>query len=229
MKRRELVAGVASLGVLAGAGGILSRGLPTFEASDDGGSDDDSSSAPAEIRTIDAPGSAAGTITVPTDGVSVVTFFVTGCGQCQAQVSGVGRARSTLVDRYGDAVTALWLTYQTPETMPEDELREWWAELGGNWLVGYDPTPSIAATYGAVGYPVTIVIDEDGEKRWHENGVQAADRIVRAVESVLEEETGGSDESDGSDGIDEADGSDGTNEADGSDENAGTNETVGAV
>ncbi|RQG93404.1 TlpA family protein disulfide reductase [Natrarchaeobius chitinivorans] len=204
MRRRDLVAGVASVGVLAGAGAIVLGGLPTGGTDGDGATDDDaaadgdaaaddeadSSTEPLEIRTIDAQGSEAGTVSVPNDGVTVVMFFVTGCGNCQAQMPRLAEARSQLVDEYGDELTVVSVTYQTPETMPEDELRAWWADLGGDWYVGYDSSPSLATRYGVVGYPVTVVIDEAGEKRWDELGVIDARDIVGAVESVFGVETG---------------------------------------
>ncbi|RQG89923.1 TlpA family protein disulfide reductase [Natrarchaeobius halalkaliphilus] len=195
MNRRELVAGIGSVVLLAGAGGVMWRGLPAFADPADGSSDledaenqekSGETDGSLEVPTIDANGSEAGALTVPDRRATVATFFVTGCGQCQAQMPRLAEAHSTLEERHGDDVAVLSVTYQTPETMPENELREWWADLGGNWSVGYDPSPSLAATYGAVGYPVTIVVDENGEKHWHENGVQRANRIVRAAESVLE-------------------------------------------
>ncbi|MEY7850701.1 TlpA family protein disulfide reductase [Natrarchaeobius sp. A-rgal3] len=191
MNRREFVAGAASIGVLAGAGGVVRWGVPTF-GTDDPAPDDAESTADSgsqEIRTIDARGSEAGTVAVPNDGVTVAMFFVTGCGQCQAQIPRLAEAHDALLETSDDAVTVASITYQTPETMPEDELREWWADLGGNWYVGYDATPSLAASYGVVGYPATIVVDERGEKRWHEIGVQRSTDIVRAAESALERES----------------------------------------
>ncbi|TYT63640.1 TlpA family protein disulfide reductase [Natrialba swarupiae] len=196
MKRRELVAGTASIGVLAAGGGVVRWGVPTFGGEDRSSDDDEpdeDDQGPPEISTIDARGSDAGTVTVPNDGVTVAMFFVTGCGNCQAQMSHLAEARETLLERDGDRVTVLSITYQTPETMPEADLREWWADLGGNWYVGYDSSPSLAASYGVVGYPATIVVDEAGEKRWHEVGVQPSSDIVQATDSVLEGEPTGSD------------------------------------
>ncbi|AGB32633.1 alkyl hydroperoxide reductase/ Thiol specific antioxidant/ Mal allergen [Natrinema pellirubrum DSM 15624] len=188
MRRRELLAGVGSIGVLAGGTGVVLAGLPSFgtdePAADSDG--DDGSEWPIEVETIDARGSDGGTVTVPNDGITVAEFFVTGCGMCQSQMPRLAEARSRLVDDYGDDLTVLSVTYQSADSMPDDELRSWWRTHDGNWAVGRDTTSSLAANYGIVGYPVTTVIDHTGEKRWEKLGVGSSDDIVRAVEDAFE-------------------------------------------
>lgn len=187
MRRRELLAGVGSVGALAGGTGIVLGGLPSFggePAADTGG--DDGSEWPIEVATIDARGSDGGTVTVPNDGITLAEFFVTGCGKCQAQMPRLAEARSRLVDDYGDDLTVLSVTYQSADSMPDDELRSWWRNHDGNWAVGRDTTSSLAANYGIFGYPVTIVVDETGEKRWEKRGVGSSDDIVQAVEAAFE-------------------------------------------
>ncbi|SIS05642.1 TlpA family protein disulfide reductase [Natronorubrum thiooxidans] len=197
MNRRELLAGIGSVGVLGGAGTVLVRGLPSF--GDDGSetADGENDRNPLEVETIHAEGSEAGTFAVPTDGVTTIMFFTTGCGNCQAQMPRLAAAREELVDKHGDRVQFLSATYQTPDTLPEADLREWWTTHSGNWNVGYDS--GLAGSYGVVGFPVTIVVDTDGEKHWEETGVQGTDRIVGAVESVLETETFDTDATDEAD------------------------------
>lgn len=187
MNRRELIAGIGSVGVLGGAGTVLWRGLPSFSDASSGAADDENSNDPLEVETIDAQGSEAGSISVPDDSVMAIMFFSTGCGNCQAQMAQLAMAREELDGEYGDTVRFLSATYQTPETKPEDELREWWTTHSGNWHVGYDS--GLASSYSVVGFPVTIVVDTAGDKHWEETGVQSTDRIVDAVESVLETET----------------------------------------
>ncbi|SEV99412.1 Thiol-disulfide isomerase or thioredoxin [Natrinema salifodinae] len=185
MKRRELVAGLGSIGVLAGGTGVALRGLPSF-ADESSATSDDDSDGPIEVETVDAPGSQAGAMTVPTDDVTVVTFFVTGCGNCQAQIPRLAEARTELAAEYGDRVSFLSVTYQSPDRLPAAELREWWREHGGEWSVGYDGDTSLASAYGAVGYPATLVLDADGEKQWDVTRLVPAADIVDAAESVLE-------------------------------------------
>ena len=203
MNRRELIAGVGSLGVLGGAGAVLWNGLPSFGDNSPGSADDESTGDPLEVETIDAQGSEAGSITVPDDSVMAIMFFSTGCGSCQTQMQELGPAREELADQYGDAVRVMSVTYQTPETKPEDELREWWTTHDGDWHIGYDS--GLATSYNVVGFPVTIVVDTNGDKQWEENGVQSADRIVEAVESVLEAEAEAEDEASDEDTDSESD------------------------
>ncbi|WP_306056817.1 TlpA family protein disulfide reductase [Natronococcus wangiae] len=205
MKRRELVAGVGSLGVLAGAGALLRRGPPSFEdAEDDSPADDGTSDGPIEVETIEARGSDAGLMTVPSDGVTVLMCFVNACGICQSQVPRLAEARASLQEDHPDDVTFLSVTYDSREQIPPDELRDWWTTHGGNGYVSYD-AGELAQRYRVVGYPVTVVVDSDGEEHWRETGTTAASTVVGAVESVLEadaEDGDAPDEENGSEGSD---------------------------
>lgn len=219
MRRRDLLAGLGSLGVLGSGGALLWRGPLAIgnEGPPESDGADDEDDGPTEIETIDARGSEAGSITVPSDDVMVVMFFVTGCGNCQAQMPRLAEARARVRETHGDAVTFLSVTYQSFDRMPADELGEWWRTYDGDWYVGYDA--GLAQTYGVVGYPVTMVVDPDGEQRWVENGIVPADSIVDATESVLE--TVDTDGTDG--GGDDADGNEPA--ANESTENRAENET----
>lgn len=181
MNRRELLAGLGSAGALAGAGTLLRVGPPSFGADGPEMSGGDES---PEVETIDARGSESGTVRVPTDAVTLVTFFVTGCGNCQAQIPELAAARDRLRERRGDAVRFLSATYQRSETLSPAALREWWATHGGDWAVGYDV--GLAGAYGVVGYPTTIVVDPNGEKRWHETAVLDRETIVRDADAELD-------------------------------------------
>lgn len=188
MRRRDLLAGVGSVGVLAGAGGILWRGLPVganepTEADAASDEDEDEDDGPIELETIDATGSEEGTIEVPNDGVTVAMFFSPSCGNCQALMPNLREAREQLREEYGDDLTVVSVTSQRSE----DELRDWWDEHDGNWSLGFDPGRSLGVSYQVVGYPVVIVVDETGEKHWHENGVLDTRRIYYGVSPVLDE------------------------------------------
>ncbi len=173
--------------MLGGSIALLRNGMP--DVGGDGGptpADDDVSDGPVEVETIDARGSEAGTVAVPADRVTVVSFFVTGCGQCQAHMPHLAEARQELREDYGSDVRFLSVTYQSLGKMPPDELRDWWTAHDGNWAVGYDPDSTLAASYGVVGYPVTVVVDADGENRWQEKGIVDPETIVEAAEPVLD-------------------------------------------
>ncbi|WP_049922985.1 TlpA family protein disulfide reductase [Halopiger djelfimassiliensis] len=185
MKRRELGAAVASIGVLGGAGGIVWKGLPTIgdepttPAADAGTDTDDR----MVFETIDARGSDERTIPVPNDGVILAMFFEPSCGLCQALVPKLAEARKRLREEYGDRLTVVGITHR----QPEDELREWWRTHGGNGYVGFDRGSNVKANYRVVGYPVLVAIDADGRERWKENRVLEPETIAMHVEPVLEE------------------------------------------
>ncbi|MFP8953167.1 TlpA family protein disulfide reductase [Natrialbaceae archaeon A-arb3/5] len=185
MRRREIVAGVTSIGILGGAGIAFRRGLPSIgdDRADAAEDDDGGSTDRLALETIDARGSEAGTLPVPTDGVTLIMFFAPSCGQCQQLMPRLADAQARLDDEYGDAVTVVSVAPQ----QSEDELREWWIDHEGDWTLGFDPAGTLAGTYRVIGYPVLIAIDSDGEKRWEDDGVMEAEWIVRNVEHVLEE------------------------------------------
>lgn len=213
MRRRDILAGVGSLGVLGGSGWLFWRGLNSFAPDTTDDTADGDRGDPREVETVDAPGSEAGTISIPGGSVTAAMFFATSCGNCQAQVSRLAEARAQLDDEYGDAVRVLGASLDSEEMTPPDELADWWATHGGDGPVGY--SSGLGSTYGTIGYPTTIVIDSSGEKRWSETDILSARAIVRAVEGVLEDE--------GLDGESAADGTEPT--TDGS-EDGGGNETA---
>lgn len=225
MRRRELVAGIGSVGVLAGAGALLRYGPPTFEDDEDSESsadENDLDDGPIDVETIGARGSDAGTLTVPSDDVTVLMFFVNACGNCQAQVSRLTEARAQLREEHPDGVTFLSVTYDSREQISPDELRDWWTTNGGDGFVSYDAS-DLMREYSAVGYPVTIAVDADGEAHWRDTGVTATSSLVSAVESVLEAEQ--DDEDDEAESDDEAE-QDGTGAEDDSDDDEGGTEDV---
>lgn len=202
------------MSVLAGAGALLRYGPPTFEDDEDSEpttDENESDDGPIDVETIDARGSDAGTLTVPSDDVTVLMFFVNACGNCQAQVSRLAEARAQLQDEYPDEVTFLSVTYDSREQISPDELRDWWTTNGGDGFVSYDAS-DLMREYSAVGYPVTIVVDADGEAHWRDTGVTAASSLVSAVESVLEAESDGEDEQDDTGAEDDADDDEGGTE-----------------
>ncbi|EMA39659.1 TlpA family protein disulfide reductase [Halobiforma nitratireducens] len=191
MNRRELVAGIASLSALGGAVAVLRRGLPAADGPRSGSDTASEPNAdgtsiagdePIEVETIDAQGSESGTLPVPNDGITVVTFFSVTCTQCERMLSPLADAHERLTSEYGDAVTFVSLFPPTPEP----DLREWWREHEGNWSLGFDPAGRLATRYRVAG-TVLLVIDADGENHWRTDRVLESDRYVRRLESIFEE------------------------------------------
>ncbi|SFB74980.1 Thiol-disulfide isomerase or thioredoxin [Halobiforma haloterrestris] len=194
MKRRELVAGVASAGVLGGGAAVVWRGLrspiggssdrPEADAETD--SSEDAEDGAIELETIEAPGSDAGTISIPTDGVALVVFFSPVCHRCRSLMPNLVDAQAQLAETYGndedDALTVVSVAaHQT-----EEQLRDWWIEHDGNWTLAYDGDRRLANEYGVASHPVLLALDDSGTVRWEDEGVLETERIVRNVERVLE-------------------------------------------
>lgn len=185
MRRRELLAGLAGAGVLAGGGAVAIVGPPSF----DGGDDDSSprSDRTFEVETVDLPWSDAGTLTVPDDEhVTLLKFFATTCSSCQTQLSKVTEARS----RVPDDVRFLSVTSELvgPDgQVTEAELREWWDEHGGGeWPIGIDETAALQVHYEGFPIPSAVIVDTDGTVRWSHAGVASADELVSAVETAID-------------------------------------------
>ncbi|AFZ72073.1 TlpA family protein disulfide reductase [Natronobacterium gregoryi] len=189
MNRRELVAGVASLGALGGGLVALRRGMPfqgEESAESDGTDDNEADDGPIEVQTIDAPGSEAGTLAIPNDGVTFVTFFSPACHRCRSLMPHLVEATDRLAAE--DGLTRVSVTtQQSPE-----QLRDWWAEHDGHWTLAHDDDRALSDAYAVISHPVLLAIDADGTVRWTDEGVLESDRIVRNVDRVLEE-TGGPD------------------------------------
>ncbi|ARS91503.1 TlpA family protein disulfide reductase [Natrarchaeobaculum aegyptiacum] len=187
MKRREAIAGVASLGVLGAGGVVITRGLPAVDSESPAadGSDDNAgwSDGPIELETIDVQGSEDGTLPVPNDGVTLLNFFAPSCGSCRRAMPHFAAAVDRLRADYADVLTVASVT----PPRPEDELADWWDDHDGDWYLGYDPKSRLSTRYFVTGYPVFIAVDPDDEVRWEDDGVIDADRTVRRLEPILEE------------------------------------------
>ncbi|SFS72960.1 TlpA disulfide reductase family protein [Halostagnicola kamekurae] len=190
MKRREAIAGVASLGTLGSGVALWQTGVPSFggetdSSERDSGNEDDG---PPTVRTIDAGASEAGTQVLPPEGtISVLNFFVTYCGYCKQQMGPLAEARAEI----DDDVRFLSITTQTiGKTLEKDRLREWWKDYDGAWDVGHGSTYSFRQQYDVIGTPVTLVIDEAGETVLNSDAsIVSSGAIVGAVNEARDGES----------------------------------------
>ncbi|WP_293027946.1 TlpA disulfide reductase family protein [Natronococcus sp.] len=178
MRRRNVLAGVASAGTLAGAGALAVYGLP-------GDEDEEPRHDPVTIDTVEAAGSSDGTQQIPAeDSATFVDLFATTCGICKEQMPALGEA----YDRVGDDVTFVSITNENEDQVSDAELADWWDEYDGHWAVGRDATSDLIVHYGS-GTPIGVLFDSDGVVRWEESGRKESDEIVSRIEDVLESDT----------------------------------------
>lgn len=200
MRRRDLLAGLGSTGVLAGAGAIAVYGLPSVEdapAGDDAspsergdgtdaGANGTNRPDPIEVETIEAPGSEAGTVTIPTPGrPTFVDLFGTWCAPCIEQMPGLAAAN----DRIGDEVQFVSVTSE-PATedhgITEAELVDWWTTHDGDWTLGVDPTAKVMGRHFQGSYPTAVAFDATGRVQWADDGIKTADELVAEIERAIE-------------------------------------------
>lgn len=183
MRRRELLAGAASLGVV-GAGGLVAiRGFPSI-GEDTAGETANGVADPNEVETVEARGSEPGTLRVPEpETVYVLDFFATWCTTCRSEMPTFVEAHESVGDR------ALFLSVTNEavgRSLSEESLREWWEEYDGNWALGLDPNVELAEAYDGLGYPTTVVLDGSGEVHLHSQGSKDVGEIEAAVDAALD-------------------------------------------
>ena len=175
MRRREL------LTTLAAASATATAGCNTLDAMT---SDEDTEGEAVTVETLDAPGSQAGTTTVPAaDEVSFVEFFATTCPVCAAQMPALGEASR----RVGDDVQFLSVTSEpVGYTVTRGDVASWWADHDGAWPVGVDDGTALAQRYGATSVPKAVVVRPDGTVAWSHTGRVEAASIVEAIRAAAE-------------------------------------------
>jgi len=181
MKRRHLLAGVASAGAIGGAGLVASGTVP---AALGGGEAASRPVEPTTLDTIEAPGSRDGEVTLPADDrPTFVDFFGTWCAPCVEQMPALGEAE----DRVGDEVLFVSVTTEdVGGALSEEAVADWWRDHGGDWLVAADVTAELAAKLNVGGYPTAVALDASRRIRWSDSGVHTADEIVAGIETALE-------------------------------------------
>ncbi|SEH57500.1 Redoxin [Halopenitus malekzadehii] len=176
MQRRHVLAGVASVGTLAGAGLSITGGLSRRS--------DVEPADPVTLNTIDAPGSRDGEVTIPaTDRPTFVDFFATWCDPCVEQMPALAEAN----DRVDDSVLFISVTTEAVgESVAEETIVEWWRKYNGDWLLGADPSIELSSSLGvSPRIPTAVAIDDTGRVQWSESGVHTADELLDGIETIL--------------------------------------------
>jgi len=177
MNRRRLLAGLAGLGVVGG-GWAASSGWSASGSS----ADQEATRAEFSVETIDAPGSNAGSLTVPADRPTFVDFVSVGCEVCSASMP----ALTEFHDAYGDRLRFVSLsTDPVGFSVEKSSLQEWWADHDGAWALGVDDQLSVVNRLGVTSIPTAVVIDAKGAVRGRTSGRKSVGELESLVEPVL--------------------------------------------
>lgn len=174
MRRREVLAGLGALGVF-GAGAAVTLGGVDF-----GSSEEDIE--PVELPRFEAPGSTAGTETVPEPGrVTYVAMFATWCRTCRAEMDPLGEAAAAVSDDVQFVSVTNEPIGQT--TQPEDVV-DWWREYDGNWPVAHDADLELTQQVDAAGVPYSLVTDAENRLQWGDLGYKDAATIIDHIDDA---------------------------------------------
>jgi len=166
MRRRAFLASGA--GALAAAAGCA--GLDTGSKALSG----------ATVRTIDAPGSKQGSLSLPTGSVVVLDVFATNCAPCETEMKRLTAARS----RLDSSISFVSVTNQVVGgSFTTSDLRRWWTTHDGAWPVGFDAHGTIDRVLGVSALPTLAVVGPGGDVAWRHEGVASVDALVSAVRS----------------------------------------------
>ncbi|MEY7850702.1 TlpA family protein disulfide reductase [Natrarchaeobius sp. A-rgal3] len=197
MKRRELVLATATVGAISGclrSSGVRTDGSDDHHSDSDGDSDGDDhrSRPPFDVSTVDAPGSEAGTISVPIDEyVLLLNFTRTECPTSEEMIATIREARDRLIEEYDGEknIPVRFLSVVDPVLGLDptaSELADWWDEHDGNWAVGVDDGGLLNEYYDVSGFPTTIAMAGDGSVHWRSTHGTAPSNVVTGVRTALE-------------------------------------------
>ena len=175
MKRRQVVATLAGLGLTGGSLWVAQNGLPGMQSQ---GND----RLPIHVETLDARGSTAGEAVVPTpDTVTVVDLFATWCAPCDDQIDILNAIRPEYTE-----VSFISVTNERPsETLTRADIAEWWNHNDGAWTVGLDPGSELLAAFGAGGLPYVAITDENGTIEFGHSGLAGEKTLRDQLDSLV--------------------------------------------
>ena len=185
MNRRTVLGGMAAAGAL---GGSLWFAMADSRFTTGANPDSDAEAAasrmaPQEIETLEAPGSSAGTLTVPVPGeVTVVDAFATWCAPCREQMVQLNAAH----DEVGGQARFVSVSNEAiGGDFKRSDVAEWWATHDGNWTVGLERQGNVTSELRVSGLPFVAIVDAAGRITWTHQGVTDGTTLVERVEAAL--------------------------------------------
>ncbi|SFS88609.1 TlpA family protein disulfide reductase [Halostagnicola kamekurae] len=176
MRRRDLLVGAGSLGLVGGAGLLVSD--RSFMGGQTG-------VASVSIETLDAPGSDAGTITAPKRGTTTfIEFFATWCGVCESMMEPLSRVQSTVDD---DVQFVSVTNEPIGQTTTREDVVQWWSEHDGNWTVGLDADYELTDALEIVEIPTAVVLDERNDVAWSGAGRKSPETLIERIDAAHSE------------------------------------------
>lgn len=185
MRRRELIAGLAGLATVGTAAWVSQQQLGaqrqpgTGSGSDPSGESTATGVSPIALETVEAPGSEAGTVTVPARGtVTFVSFFATWCHVCESEMPALAEAHSSV----GEDVQFVSVTNEpVGHSVSRADVADWWREHDGNWPVALDADLALTEALSVAGVPKSFVLDADNQVTWSGKGRVPAETIEREI------------------------------------------------
>ena len=177
MRRRDLIAGAAGLAVVGG-GAAYVIGEPSF-----GDQGDEQAFAQFELPGIEAPGSEAGTVTVPDAGRgSFVELFATSCTVCQRMMPALRGVAEDVEEVQFISVTNEPIGF----SIDREDVADWWAEHDGYWQLAHDDELALTRELNANMVPYGAVFDADNRLIWSAGGYKTEAELREAIEPVME-------------------------------------------
>jgi len=168
MRRRTAI--LAGAGAIAALGGTQVLGSRTRSVVTE------------EVRTIDAPGSTAGQMQIPSVGTPmIVDLFATWCAPCVTQMGALSMAHAN----HGERVRFVSVTNERlGGGFDGDDIAAWWRSHGGAWTVAVDEGSNVMRAVQATGLPYLVGFDADGQLQVTHGGLASVAEIESMVRAV---------------------------------------------
>ena len=174
MRRRDLLAGAASLAVVGGGAAYALGDFPGYDPGEKDGFE------PLELPGIEAPGSQAGTITIPREGNrTFVELFATSCSVCQRMMPELRAASEAVAE---DVQYVSVTNEPLGHSIEPEAVAEWWTDHDGQWQLAHDEGLELTRALNANMVPYTAVFDGHNRLVWSDGGYKTEAELLEAID-----------------------------------------------